>query len=80
MYKLIAIFTLILALMNLQAAEINRKAEDCCRTTGPDISAQRISSGISSAAYHEPECGIGEAAYHEPECGIGEAAYHVPGE
>ena len=62
MYKLIAIITLVLALMNLQAAEINRKAEDCCRTTGPAISAQ----GISSAAYHEPECGIGEAAYHVP--------------
>ena len=76
MYKLIAIFTLILALMNLQTAEIRRKAEDHCQRTG-QVSWDQ---GISSAASHEPECGIGEAAYHEPDCGIGEATYHVPGE
>lgn len=63
MYKLMAIITLVLALMNLQAAEINRKAEEYCRKDTPDVYAQ----GISSAAYHEPECGIGEAAYYEPD-------------
>ena len=63
MYKLIAIITLIAALMNMQASEIRRKAEDSCQKTGPVISDQ----GISSAAYHEPACGIGEAAYHEPD-------------
>lgn len=61
MYKLIAIITLILALMNLQGGEI-RKAEECSRKTAPVSSVK----GISSAAYYEPECGIGEAAYHVP--------------
>lgn len=59
MYKLIAIITLIAALINLQAGEIRRK-EDSYQKTGPAISAQ----GIDCAAYHEPACGIGDAAEH----------------
>ena len=53
MTKLIAIIALIMALFNMQAGQIQRKAE-----------GQR--QGIGQPAYHEPACGIGEAAYHEP--------------
>ena len=62
MKKLIAIITLIVAMLNIQGGQIRRQAEE--------------QKGIGTPAYHEPAYGIGEAAYHEPACGIGEAAQH----
>lgn len=53
MMKLIAIITLIMTLLNMQAGQVQRKAEGQKR-------------GIGTAAYHEPACGIGEAAEHVP--------------
>ena len=54
MTRLIAIIALIMALMNTQAGQIRRKAEE-------------PQQGIGMPAYHEPACGIGETAYHEPD-------------